>query len=50
MSERLDGPVDRGQAGRWRSEMGDEDVTAFEAVAGDALARYGYELTGPADA
>jgi hypothetical protein len=43
-------PVDPAQSGRWRRQMGAGDVEAFEAVAGDALARYGYELTRPAPA
>jgi hypothetical protein len=30
----------------WRTEMGPADVTAFEAIAGDLLARLGYEVTG----
>jgi hypothetical protein len=30
----------------WRSQMSDEDVLAFEAVAGDLLAELGYELRG----
>jgi hypothetical protein len=45
---RLQGePIDARQAGRWRREMSEEDIEAFEAVGGDVLARYGYELTGP---
>jgi sulfotransferase family protein len=47
---RFAAPVDRAQAQRWRREMEAEDVEAFEAVAGDVLARYGYELTRPAPA
>lgn len=31
----------------WRSQMSDEDVRAFEAIAGDLLAELGYELRGP---
>jgi hypothetical protein len=30
----------------WRSELGEVDVRAFEAVAGDLLADLGYELVG----
>jgi hypothetical protein len=38
------GPVDESRAHRWRREMPPEDVEAFEAVAGDVLERYDYEL------
>jgi hypothetical protein len=31
----------------WRTQMGDEDVRAFEAIAGGVLADLGYELRGP---
>jgi Sulfotransferase family len=32
----------------WRSQMGPEDVRAFEAIAGDLLGELGYELAGSA--
>ena len=47
---RLAVPVDSAPSGRWRTQMEAENVEAFEAVAGDVLARYGYELTRPAPA
>jgi hypothetical protein len=37
-------PVDPAASRRWREEMSRQDVEAFEAVAGDVLARYDYEL------
>jgi hypothetical protein len=37
-------PFDESRAHRWRDEMTADDLEAFEAVAGDVLARYGYEL------
>jgi hypothetical protein len=42
------GPIDLGLAGRWRRDMDDAEIEAFEAVAGDVLARYDYELRRPA--
>ena len=37
-------PPQTDRAGRWRNDMSPEQVTAFEAVAGDLLADLGYEL------
>lgn len=36
------------QIGRWRTEMSDEDVDRFEAMAGDLLVTLGYDLSKPA--
>jgi hypothetical protein len=38
-------PVDPSRRERWRREMPSEEIEAFEAVAGDVLERYGYELS-----
>lgn len=39
-------PVDRGQAGKWRTQLSPRDLRLFEGVAADALIRSGYELSG----
>ncbi len=44
--ERLRLPVTKGLRD-WRRDMAADDVVRFEAVAGDTLARLGYELSSP---
>jgi hypothetical protein len=43
---RLEGRVDAGRAGRWRTELPAADEVVFESVAGDLLRRLGYETLG----
>lgn len=37
-------PPQRERAGRWRADMSDSDLEAFEAIAGDTLTQLGYAL------
>jgi hypothetical protein len=38
-------PLDPSNRYKWRNEMGEKQLLLFEAIAGDALAEFGYELT-----
>ncbi|MGH8223763.1 MAG: sulfotransferase family protein [Woeseiaceae bacterium] len=40
------GPVDPGQAGKWRIQLTNRDVRLFEAAAGESLVAHGYALSG----
>jgi len=41
--DRISQPVDESKVGRWRRELSDADVAAFEAVAGPTMREFGYE-------
>ena len=44
-AQNLRKPVLRNNSGKWRNSLDDDDVRAFEAIAGETLTRYGYDLT-----
>ncbi|MEM1042738.1 MAG: sulfotransferase [Bacteroidota bacterium] len=39
------GDLDPAKAARWRTDLAPDEIALYEALAGDALARYGYERT-----
>ena len=43
--DRISQPVDESKVGRWRTELSDADVAAFEAVAGPTMREFGYKPT-----
>lgn len=44
---RVAAPVNKQRSGRWKKDLTGDQVRIFEAVAGDLLAKLGYEVTDP---
>jgi hypothetical protein len=45
---KLSGPVKKENIDKWRTGMSKDELALFEAIAGDALRRFGYRLAVPA--
>ncbi len=45
LHQNVSGALDAAKASRWQRELSPSEVEAYEALAGDALARYGYART-----
>lgn len=46
-ADQLTRPINASSVGRWRSELSEAEVQAFEAIAGDALEAFGYRRAAP---